>query len=46
MEDIKSAAVNLFGDYFIVTGKSPGIQVLRSERNRVVASSRSYENRA
>lgn len=27
MEDIKSAAVNLFGEYFIATGKAPGIQV-------------------
>lgn len=37
MEDIKSAAVNLFGDYFIVTGKSPGIQVF-DQRGTAVAT--------
>jgi hypothetical protein len=37
LEEIRSTAVNLFGDYFIVSGKAPGIQVY-DQRGTVIPS--------
>lgn len=37
LEEIKSAAVNPFGDYFVVSGKAPGIQVYDQKGTTIIS---------